>query len=53
LVPLNSNGYAEYKKLITADSGKHILPVKINYYSQDGELKTLKKEIEYFVDKQR
>jgi hypothetical protein len=51
LVPLNNNGYAEYKKLITADSGKHILPVKISYYSQDGELKTLEKEIEYFVDK--
>jgi len=49
-ISINDLGYAEFRKVIKGDTGRHIIPLTISYYSPDGTKKTTQHEIEYYID---
>ena len=50
IISINDLGYAEFKKVLKGDTGRHVIPLTISYYSPDGIKKTTKHEIEYYID---
>ena len=49
-IVLNDGGVAVYKKNITEKAGKYNIPIRMEYYSPDGNQRSISKKLEYIVE---
>ncbi len=48
-VEINENGVAIYKRKASGKSGKHFIPIKIDFIDEYGKKQTIEKKVEYTV----